>query len=138
LNRDLLDEVSTDTHQLTEIVGKQDKVAIWTYSDRVAQLTDFSSGDILDTALSSRKGPEISETNLYDAVIFAVDRIRPVAGRKAIVLISTGIDTFSKASFDDALRAARSGTAPVYAISIGEAIRSAATLSRRSQPDQRN
>jgi Ca-activated chloride channel family protein len=129
VNRSLADEVSTDAHEFLEIVGRQDKVAIWAYADRVTQLADFSPKDeILDGVMLGLKVPEVSETNLYDAVIFAVDRIRPVTGIKAIVLISSGVDTFSKATYDDALRAARSGTSPIYAISIGMALRNAAIL----------
>jgi Ca-activated chloride channel homolog len=95
----------------------------------VTQLADFSSGgESLEGVMLGLKAPAISETNLYDAVIYALDRIRPVQGRKAIVLISTGVDTFSEATFNDALNAARCGTAPVYAIGIGEILRSDASV----------
>ncbi|MDQ1471278.1 MAG: hypothetical protein QOJ99_2758 [Bryobacterales bacterium] len=129
LNLDLRDEISTDTRALLQIIGRQDKVAIWAYADRVTQLASFSlGGENLDAGVLGLKPPEISETNLYDAVISALRRIRPVPGRKAIVLISSGVDTFSKATLDDALKAARSGTAPLYVIDIGPALRNAATI----------
>ena len=129
LNQDLPLELSRDVHQLLELVGRQDKVAIWAYADRVTRLADFSAGEgTLTGVMLTLKPPEISETNLYDAVISSLDLIRPVAGRKAIVLISSGVDTFSKATYDDALKAARSGAAPIYAIDIEAALRKAADL----------
>jgi len=37
--------------------------------------------------------------------VFTGDRMQEIEGRKAIVLLSTGIDTFSKLTFDKARRA---------------------------------
>jgi hypothetical protein len=69
--------------------------------------------------LSSLSGtPELSETNLYDAIIFTLGQMRPVSGRKAIVLISSGIDTLSKAGYDDLLRTAENSDTPIYVVSL--------------------
>jgi len=46
---------------------------------------------------------------------FTAAAMKKVEGRKAIVLVSSGIDTFSKASFEHALAAARKGGTPIYA-----------------------
>jgi hypothetical protein len=62
--------------------------------------------------------PELSETNLYDAIIFILGQMRPVTGRKAIVLISSGIDTLSKAGYDDLLRTAENSDTPIYVVSL--------------------
>jgi hypothetical protein len=43
--------------------------------------------------------------------------MRPLTGRKAMVLISSGIDTFSKASYDDLLRTAENSASPIYVVS---------------------
>ena len=48
--------------------------------------------------------------------------MRNAPGRKAILVISSGVDTFSKASDQDALAAARNGGTPIYAIDIGPAL----------------
>jgi Ca-activated chloride channel family protein len=112
-----------------DLVGPEDKVAIWTYGDTVQQLADFSQGhETLSSLLFGLKAPPVSETNLYDALIFALNRMRPVTGRKAIILISSGVDTFSKAKFEDVLSAARQSNTPVYAIYLGSVLREAAQL----------
>jgi Ca-activated chloride channel family protein len=129
LNRDLVLEVSRAGHQLLDILGREDRIAAWAYGDTVKQLADFSqSKETLDRTISSLKAPEVSETNLYDALIFALDRIRPVIGRKAIILISSGVDTFSKASYESALNAARDGDTPIYIINLGPVLRELAEL----------
>jgi hypothetical protein len=48
--------------------------------------------------------------------------------RKAIVVVSTGIDTFSKASYDDALKAARQSDTPIYVISLAQPIQQSARI----------
>ena len=50
--------------------------------------------------------PAFSESNLYDALIDTADRMNDIEGRKAIVLISTGVDTFSKLTFDKTRKSA--------------------------------
>jgi len=61
-------------------------------------------------------------------VISVIGLLRPVAGRKAIVLISSGVDTFSKAKYEDALTAARESSAPIYAISLAPVLRDTTQL----------
>jgi hypothetical protein len=68
--------------------------------------------DALDSFLFSLAPPDVSETNLYDAVVFALKNIDPVQGRKAIILFSTGLDTFSKGTYEHALAAAGKGEHP--------------------------
>jgi len=129
LNRDLTAEVSRAGYQLLEDLGSQDQAAIWTYADSVSELADFTSNrQSLEQILLSLKPPDVSEANLYDALIWAIDRIRPVAARKATILISSGVDTFSKATLKDALNAARQSDAPIYAISLAHALQADADL----------
>ena len=49
--------------------------------------------------------------------------MKSVQGRKAIVLISSGVDTFSKSKYEDALRAARDSDTPIYVISLAPVLR---------------
>jgi Ca-activated chloride channel family protein len=107
LNRDLVVEVSRAGHQLLDELGQEDQIAIWGYGDTVKELADFSeSREKMGRIVYDLTPPPVSETNLYDALIFALKRMRPVAGRKAIILLSSGVDTFSKASYEDVLAAA--------------------------------
>jgi hypothetical protein len=60
--------------------------------------------------------------------------MRPVTGRKATIVISSGIDTFSKASHETAVEAARRSDAPIYAISLAQILRDAAHLHGEAHP----
>ncbi|MCU1300880.1 MAG: hypothetical protein JWQ87_1164 [Candidatus Sulfotelmatobacter sp.] len=123
-NRLLGEQVSSASRQLLEEAGHEDKIAVWKYSDKVEKLADFSTThDTLETLFYSLGTPEVSETNLYDALIFSLDQMRGVTGRKALILISSGIDTFSKATYQDALKAAGESDSPIYAISLTRSLR---------------
>jgi VWFA-related protein len=111
--------VSRTGRQLLDVLGREDKLAVWEYGDSVQKLTGFSQNYVnLDMLVSDLGTPDLSETNLYDALIYAVDQMRSITGRKAIVLVSSGIDTFSKATYEDMLNAVRNSDAPIYIISL--------------------
>lgn len=58
-------------------------------------------------------------TALYDAVVRSLFYFRGFGGRRALVLLSDGEDTSSRASFDDALAYAQQSGAVVYSIGLG-------------------
>ncbi len=119
LDRDFAVEISRAGRQLQDVLGAKDKVAVWKYSDTVEKIREFSQGgQTLDHLFAELGEPQFSETNLYDAVIATVQQMKAVTGRKAIVLISSGIDTFSKSKYEDALSAARTSDTPIYVLGL--------------------
>jgi Ca-activated chloride channel homolog len=58
-------------------------------------------------------------TSLHDAIIRALDEIQPASGRRALVLLSDGVDRYSRASENDVIERARRGDVLVYPIAIG-------------------
>ena len=124
INRVLGEEIARAGHQISDALGRDDKISIWKYNDKIAKLADFSQGrEALDTLFLNLGTPELTETNLYDAVVFMVQQMRPVNGRKGIILISSGIDTFSKAKYEDALNAARDSDATIYSLGMVRVLR---------------
>jgi VWFA-related protein len=135
MNRDLGEEMTSEGDELLDVAGRDDSLAVWKYNDAVQKLSDFSKDkQKLKTVFLGLGTPEISETNLYDAVIFTLREMRPVTGRKAILLISSGNDTFSKARYEDALQAATESDTPIYALSLGQRLRRAAELHSHAGP----
>ncbi len=59
-------------------------------------------------------------TSLHDAIIRALDEIQPATGRRALVLLSDGVDRYSRASETDVLDRARRGDVLVYPIAVGK------------------
>jgi VWFA-related protein len=124
LTRDLVQEISRAGRQLLDVLGRDDEIGVWAYGDSVRQLAGFTRNrQPLVDLFFNLKPPEVSETNLYDALVFTLDRMKPVNRRKAIILLSSGIDTFSKASFNDARSAAENSDTPIYAVSLAPVLR---------------
>ncbi len=95
----------------------RDRVAIVTFDDEVRFIGDFTSDrKVLEGAIASVKSNY--RTSLYDAIARTVnEKLSTVSGRKAIVVLSDGVDTASKlASFEEALELV--ATASVIAYSI--------------------
>lgn len=96
-----------------------DYLAVIAYDMRPEILSDFSTdrGQAAE-ALQRLRIPGFSEANLYDTLVFTGERMQDIEGRKAIVLLSSGVDTFSKLTFDKARRAIQDNGVPIYAIGL--------------------
>jgi VWFA-related protein len=68
--------------------------------------------------MSRLRIPGFSESNVFDALTDMADRMTAIEGRKAILLIATGLDTFSKLTFDKARKSLQESGVPIYTISI--------------------
>jgi VWFA-related protein len=135
VSRILGQEISAAGHLLLDVIGPNDQLEIIKYSDKVDKLADFPKGrEVLERLSLALGTPDVSETNLYDAVISTAQQTKPIAGRKAILLISSGIDTFSKASYQEALKIAADSGTPIYAISMAWALRADLELYSRREP----
>lgn len=83
----------------------QDYVALMTYDMRTQIVTDFTQDKRqLYQALSTLMIPGFSETNVFDALYEAEDRLSRIEGRKYIILIGTGRDTMSRLTLDKILQ----------------------------------
>lgn len=126
-NRISSDEVLRAGQQLLDELGRNDKIAVWEYADSARQIADFTNaGERLDSVFISSGVPDSSETNFYDALVSTSEAMKSVAGRKALIVITSGVDTFSKATYADALNAVRASGTPVYIIDLGPYLREAA------------
>ena len=84
-------------------------------------LTDFTQDrSEVKGALDQLRIPGFSEINLYDALAFTIDRMKDIQGRKAIFVICTGVDTFSKLNYGEMLKISKASDTVIYPISILE------------------
>ena len=65
-------------------------------------------------------GPVNMGTRLYDAVAFGLGALKPVAARKAIILITDGENTWGKATMKSTLREAEESDVIVYTLQYGD------------------
>ncbi|MFT4114960.1 VWA domain-containing protein [Silvibacterium sp.] len=102
-----------------------DYVAVMTYDMHTEILSDFTTDKrVVMNALNTLTLPTWSETNLFDALYQTLDRLSRVEGRKYVVLISSGRDTFSKITLDKVLQKIRATpNVTIFTISTGQWIR---------------
>ena len=112
-------ETLTAAYGFVDTLKPEDNIAVVAFDLKPTILSDFTS-DRRKTqeALSRLRIPGFSESNLFDALTDMADRMSGIEGRKAILVIASGRDTFSKITYDKARRSLQSSGVPVYAISI--------------------
>jgi len=107
-----------------ETLKQEDYVAIVAYDMRPEILSDFSMDKRkAQEAMQRLRIAAYSESNLYDAVTDTAERMKDLEGRKAIVLIASGMDTFSKLTFDKTRKILQNAAVPIYAIGLMQALR---------------
>lgn len=104
---------------------KEDWIALISFDMRPRILSDFSQDKRnLYEGLRSLQIPMSAETNLFDALYETIDRLETVEGRKYIILVSSGRDTFSKRTLDQILKKIQnSKDIAIYAVGTGQALR---------------
>jgi VWFA-related protein len=104
---------------------KQDWVAVVSYDMRPQILVDFTQDkSAIMGALNTLRIPGFSERNLFDALFDTLDRVDRIEGKKYIILVSTGRDTFSRLNLDQILKKVKSTKdTTIYAVGIGRALR---------------
>ncbi len=103
----------------------QDYVAMMTFDMRTQIVTDFTQDKRqLYNAINSLIIPGFSERNLFDALYEAEDRLTRIEGRKYIILIASGRDTFSKLTLDKIMQKVKSTPdVTIFTVSTGGALR---------------
>ncbi len=129
---------------LSQFIKPSDYVSVIAYDMRPTPLTDFTSdpGRIQQViSLLLRNQPAFTETNLFDALKLTLVGGRadsvvledskeskaeysgmvavPATRRRAVLLVSSGIDTFSKINYGQARKIVQNSGIPVYIVGTG-------------------
>lgn len=107
----------------TRQLHPDDYVAVITYDMHTTILTDFTQNKMqIEQSIQSLQIPTWHETNLFDAVYETLDRLSRVEGRKYVILVSSGLDTFSKINLDKCLQKIKSTpNVTIFSIATGGA-----------------
>ena len=117
-------EIWSALYYFAQSLRKGDWVAVVGYDLHPTILCDFTQDrQKLYDALSRFSYPAFRESNLSDALIDTLDRTQELEGKVAVLLISTGLDTFSRHTYDEALQKCKEANASVYAIGLGQRYR---------------
>lgn len=128
---------------MQDAVRRGDYISVVAFDLRPTPLTDFTNDPSrLNTVIGllMRNSPAFRENNLYDAIKFTLvggkadsvvlegsrQSTQEYAGlvsvqgrRRAVLLIASGIDTFSKINYDEARKIAQNAGIPIYIIGTG-------------------
>jgi Ca-activated chloride channel family protein len=120
-----IDQIKTAAKAFIEQLRPSDKLQPVYFHGEIKPLTAKSINDptLLDTAIDQvSPGPLNMGTRLYDAVAFALNTLRPVSGRKAVVLFTDGENTWGKATMKSTLHEAEESDTVVYTLQYGDAL----------------
>jgi VWFA-related protein len=108
-----------------EQLRPDDYIAVMTYDMHTNILTDFTQDKrLVMGALNSLTIPTWRETNMFDALYQTLDRLTRVEGRKYVILIGSGRDTFSKITLDKTLAKIKATpNVTIFTISTGGFVR---------------
>ncbi len=100
-----------------------DYVALESFAMRTNVEVDFTHDPKeVEQGLISLSIPSFSESNVFDAVVETLDRIRDVQGRKAILLLASGNDTFSKLTLDKTLARLKESDTEIYCVGVAQQV----------------
>jgi VWFA-related protein len=118
-------EALNASYAFANTLKKDDWVAVISYDMRPQILADFTQDKrAVYAALNQLRMPGFAETNLFDAVFDTLDRIDRIEGKKYIILVTTGVDTFSKLTLDKILKKIKATKdVTIYPISVGFVLR---------------
>lgn len=98
-----------------------DWVALETFNMRPNVEVDFThdQNEIMQ-GLSTLYFPPFHESNLFDAIADVLDRIKDVKGKKAVLVLASGMDTFSRLTLDKVMQRIRETDATIFTVGVGE------------------
>jgi len=106
---------------LLNALTPKDWVALKTFSMRTHVEVDFTQNkNEIEQAIASLFVPDFSEANLFDATLETLQELRDVKGKKSILILATGFDTFSKHNLDQTLKTVRESDVPIFCVGMGE------------------
>src|SRR5205814_9782558 len=101
-----------------------DWAALVAFDIRPEILTDFTKNKSeLYDGLRRMRIPAYRETSLYDAVYDTLQRLDNVDRKKAVFLLSTGLDTINKHTYGETLRKAETSNSVIYSVGMGQLAR---------------
>ena len=99
----------------------KDYVALKTFDLQTHVLVDFTRNkQEVAQAVAGLYFPNFHEANLFDALLETLDELRDVKGKKSILLLASGFDTFSKHTLDQTLRRVKETDVPIFSVGMAE------------------
>jgi VWFA-related protein len=136
-NYNFIYDMRNAAYSFAQQLKPDDYVAVMTFDMRTQILTDFTQDKrVIYQSLNSLMIPGFSETNVFDALYESLDRLSRIEGRKYIILIASGRDTFSKITLDKILQKIKATpNVTIFAVGTGQAARIMSNMSGPREMD---
>ncbi len=120
-NYSYINDMRNAAFAFTQQLRPNDSVGMMTFDMNTQIVSDFTQDKRqLIEAINTLRIPSFRDTNVFDAIYEAEDRLSRVEGRKYIILIASGRDTFSKITLDKVLQKIKNTPdVTIFAISTG-------------------
>jgi len=101
----------------------QDWVALKTFDLQIHLNEDFTQDKrAIDQSLRTLGYPTFHEAVLFDAILQTLDQLRDVQGKKSILILATGYDTFSKHNLDQTLNRLKETDVTIFSVGMAEEV----------------
>jgi len=108
---------------------QKDWIALETFDMKTRIEVDFTQNkDEVMEGIYHLYFPGFSESNVFDALLETVDRLKDVKGKKSIVLLASGVDTFSKHTLDQTMKQLRQSDVTIFCIGLSRAYQNFADM----------
>jgi VWFA-related protein len=114
-------------HALLDGLASDDQVGLVTYAQSVRSVQAFTAdkSELLAALDGIQYNVGMAELNFYESVSHVLDSLVPLPGKKAIVLLTTGLDSSSTDQWNPLVRKLRGNDVVIFPIALGGSLRSA-------------
>jgi len=122
-------------YALMEGLAPEDEIALATYDDAPHPLLGFSQdkSELLDAIGRIQFGLGMGQLNFYDSVSTVLDWLPPAASKRALVLLTTGLDSSNSSRWDALVRKLRAQDVVIYSVALGGSLRNPTVMKSKGK-----
>lgn len=112
-------------YALLDGLAPEDEVALATYNDAPHPLLGFAQDKtgLLDAIGKIQFGLGMGQLNFYDSISTVLDWLPSAASKRALVLLTTGLDSSNSSRWDALVRKLRAQDVVIYSVALGGSLR---------------
>ena len=134
LSGSFLDDMANGIRGFIDHAPEENWYGLMTFARTSEIITDFTKNKYaIASSFASLPPPGWSEIDSYDAILNVIDRTARLPGRRVIVFIGSGFNTFSTVSFDDVQKRLESSDVSIYCLGLGSALRTSSSFDSASE-----
>jgi len=123
-------------YALLDGLAADDEVALVTYDQAPREVLNFTPDK--SALLAALGGVQytigMGDLNFYDSVSGVLDWLGPATGKRALVLLTTGLDSSAPARWDALVRRLRTDDVVIFSVALGGSLRGRPSAKPKSRP----